>query len=247
MEVDVHEIMTTLFNVELNEFLAKFEKYKVFEKIQTGGLMEIRSRETHQFYVYVQWLNDFREQLYRKSTDFRMELESFQREMDSLLELYVHLKLLRDCHVFSENAEKDLDEYFLKPFMRFLNKLDEMFGSFFGKKVNDILSKAVDITVKVSNVFNTPISNVEVQISYVRFPRFEKYAKTYPLLTLKTDDEGYAKILLLRPHEGGYRVDVKKYNKFAFLDVNSCNYVEIKVFDLLNLLRYKISKFLRKL
>lgn len=247
MEVDVHKIMTTLFNVELNEFLAKFDKYEVFEAIQTGGLMEIKVRDAHQFYTYVLWLKEFREQLYRKSVNFKMELDAFQREMEFLLEFYVNLKLLAEQHVFSEEAEKCLSEYFLKPFMRYINKLDETFeNAYFTTRINELVSKKADITVKVVNAFNVPIENVEVKLSYVKFPELRKHAKAYFLCTLKTNDAGVVNVSLPRSHEGGYRIDVEKYDKVAFLDADSGYYVKIKVFDFLKLLKYGVTKILKR-
>lgn len=245
MLVDVHKVMATLFNVELNEFLARFEKFKTFETVHTGGFMEIKYREAHQFYTYVSWLNDFREQLYRKSEGFKMELSSFQREMELLLELYIHLKLLAEHHVFSKEAGDELDRYFLKPFLRFIKGLDETFGgNYFQSRIDELLNKAVDVKIKLINVFKAPIANVEVTVSYVRFPEFKEYAKAYNLCTLKTDDLGIANIRLLRPREGCYRIDVRKYNKIAFLDVKSSNYIEIKAFDLPKLIKHAVSKVL---
>ncbi len=42
-EIDVHRIITTSFNVQLNTFIANFEEKKPsFEAVRTGGLTEIR-------------------------------------------------------------------------------------------------------------------------------------------------------------------------------------------------------------
>lgn len=243
MEVDVHKIMTTLFNVELNEFMAKFWKYRTFETVITGGLMEIMLRNVHQFYVYALWLNEFREQLYQKSANFKMEFETFQNELESLLEFYVNLKLLAEYHVFCKDDEKDLNEYLLKPFMHFISKLDETFGSVhLVSRINKLMNEALAVTVRVFNALRIPVINVEVKFSYVRFPEFGIYAKTYPLCVLKTNDEGIASIRLLRPREGSYRIDVEKYNKIEFFDVKSGNCIEIKVRDFIHLVRYGVSK-----
>lgn len=50
-KVDVHKVLTTLFNVELNEFLARFGKERSFETVKTGGLMEIKVKEVHLFKI----------------------------------------------------------------------------------------------------------------------------------------------------------------------------------------------------
>ncbi len=42
MKVDVHKVFTTLYNVELNEFIHRFGKEETFETIRTGGLWNIR-------------------------------------------------------------------------------------------------------------------------------------------------------------------------------------------------------------
>jgi len=248
MEVDVFKIITTIFNVELNNFIAKFGKEEEYGKIQTGGLMEIRLREAHQFYAYAQWLDNFRDQLFEKSRGSKMDFKEFEKKMTSLLQLYAHLKLLKEYHVFSKEAERELDEYFLEPFSRFLSKLDKVLGSNFVERAREVSSRTSDVVIKVTNVFGAPVLGAEVQVSYVRLLEFREHAKTYPLFTLKTDETGCAKARLLQPLEGGYRIDVKKYGKTAFLDVSSCNYVEIKVFDLLNLfslLKYKLRKLMR--
>jgi len=170
VEVDVFKIITTIFNVELNYFIAKYGKYKIYAKYPTGGLMEVRVREVHQFYTYAQWLDEFRDRLLKKSKDSKVEFEEFERDMMSLLELYAHLNILREYHVFSEEAERELDEYFLRPFMRFLSKLDEELGSNFVEKAKGILSRASDVTIKVTNILGLPIPDAEVQVSYVRLP-----------------------------------------------------------------------------
>lgn len=151
--------------------------------------------------------------------------------MELLLEFYVNLKLLAGSHVFSLDAERDLEEYFLKPFMRFIEKLDKDFGgTYFADGINKLLTdKTVNVTLKVVNIFGFPIQNIEVKVSYVRFPEFGKYARAYPLCTLKTNEMGIVNIRLLRPREGNYRVDIGEYGKVMFLDAKANNYVKIRV------------------
>jgi len=249
VEVDVFKIITTIFNVELNYFIAKYGKYKVYAKYPTGGLMEVRVREVHPFYTYAQWLDEFRNRLFEKSKNSKIDFEEFEKEMEGLLKLYAHLSILRECHVFSEGAERELDVHFLRPFMRFLSELDKELRSNFVERAREMSSRALDVTIKVTNAFGLPVPDAEVQVSYVRLPQLREVAKAYPLFTLKTDETGCARIRLPQPLEGGYRIDVKKYGKTAFLDVGSCNYVEVKVFDLsglFSLFKRKISKFMSK-
>jgi len=115
--------------------------------------------------------------------------------------------------------------------------------------VHDLPSRASDVTIKVTNAFGLLVPDAEVQVSYVRLPQLREHVRAYTLFTLKTDETGCARTRLPRSLEGGYRVDVKKYGKTAFLDVNSCNYAKVKVFDLLgsfSLLKYKTQKLMNK-
>ena len=115
--------------------------------------------------------------------------------------------------------------------------------------MHDLPSRASDITIEVTNILGLLVPDAEVQVFYVRLPQLREHARAYPLFTLKTDETGCARVRLSRPLEGGYRIDVKKYGKTAFLDVNSCNYAKVKVFDLLgsfSLLKYKIRKLMNR-
>ncbi|MEM3666597.1 MAG: hypothetical protein QW222_05895, partial [Candidatus Bathyarchaeia archaeon] len=108
-------------------------------------------------------------------------------------------------------------------------------------------NEAVNVKIKLTNAFKVPIPNVEVVVSYVRLAELKEHAKAYSLCVLRTDDSGIANIRLLRPREGGYRIDVKRYNKTEFLDVKSSDYVEIKAFDFPKLVTHGVSKLFKKL
>lgn len=240
-KVDVHKVITTLFNVELNEFLAKFDKEKVFETVRTGGLMEVRISEAHPFKQYIEFLRDFREELlYPLHPDYTLDVDSFQKAMEPLLEFYVNLEIFSVHNVFAEELETDLINYLLKPFLRFLYSLDEhLKTTYFSERVNELKRLSPEMTIRVVNLFSLPISKVEAQISWVRLPEIKEYSKTIPLCTIKTDESGMAKTKLTGGH---YRIDVGRYKKRLFLDLSENKEVEVKVFDLLNLLKHVAKK-----
>jgi len=72
-----------------------------------------------------------RESAAQKSKGSKVDFEGFERM--SLLELYAHLNISREYHVFSEGP-RELDEYFLRLFTRFLNKLNEEPGVISSKR-----------------------------------------------------------------------------------------------------------------
>ena len=121
-EVDVHRIITTSFNVKLNPFIAYFEPKRCsFEVVITGGLKEIRpNRYTHPFADYANFLKDFRDELFRKSVNWKFPIESFISEFDPLLNFYS--KILE----FNGNASEKsiLYKNLIKPLKVFLFSLD---------------------------------------------------------------------------------------------------------------------------
>ena len=239
MEVDVHKVITSLFNVELNRFLARFDKERMVETVRTGGLMEIKVREAHLFKEYVDWLKAFREDLIHISVDHKLDLESFQKLMEPLLKFYVDLGLLMEYNVFTKESEIDLDIYFLKPFARFLHGLDKYLGTIhFTERVNDIRGRLAEVIVRVINAFNLPISEVELQLYYIRHPEFKEYARKYPLCVTKTDENGKARTKLTWGH---YRIDIERYRKIILLDVDGNREVKVKVFDPIHLLRHAMK------
>jgi len=142
MQIDVHKVMTTLFNVELNHTIAKYSVQKSFERVKTGGVMDLIPRRSL-FHFYITRLEVFREHVYERSNDYFMSEEEFRREMDILLELYAEMKLLAERHILTPEDERELEEYFLKPITHFIESLDKDLGSsYFMSRVGELMSDA---------------------------------------------------------------------------------------------------------
>ncbi len=128
-EVNVHRIITTSFNVELNRFIANFdEKKPSFEVVRTGGLTEIRVKSDNAFAAYAYFLKNFREELFSRSINWSFPLDSFLSELDSLVKFYVNVFNLVENNCV-RNEEKDvLADQLMNPLSRFFKSIDQEFG-----------------------------------------------------------------------------------------------------------------------
>jgi len=211
MKINVHRIITTLFNTKLNEFIARFGEGKIFETMQTGGLMEIKVRNTSTLGRYADWLANFRDELYSKCVDWSLESDSFKEELETLMQFYVNTEHLSRFGVFTNDEKNYLVDQLLKPLEHFFHLLDrELRMTHFSKEICILTSQTPEITIKIVDFHGFPLCQVETQISYVKAPIFGMYSKTIPLCTLRTDSSGTIQMKLPKGH---YRIDLEKYGK----------------------------------
>jgi hypothetical protein len=153
-EVDVHRIITTSFNVELNQFIAKFEQKKPsFEVVRTGGLTEIRVRSNDAFAAYAYFLKDFRKELFSKSVNWSFPLDSFLSELDSLVNFYVSVFNLVENNCVRDYERDILSELLEKPLSSFFRSVDQEFGiSYFDGKKETLKTESPTIVWKRESI-----------------------------------------------------------------------------------------------
>ena len=89
-DVDVHRIITTSYNVELNPFIAHFNRNDVtFETVNTGGITEIRMLNANPLASYAFFLEDFRDEMYNQSRAFWLSTDKFIQALEPLLKFYI--------------------------------------------------------------------------------------------------------------------------------------------------------------
>jgi hypothetical protein len=153
-EVNVHRIITTSFNVELNRFIANFhEKKPSFEVVRTGGLTEIRVRNDNAFAAYAYFLKSFREELFSRSINWSFPLDTFLSELDSLVKFYVGVFNLVESNCV-RNDEKDvLTDLLMKPLSRFFKSIDQEFGiSYFDGRMETLKTESPTIVWKTESI-----------------------------------------------------------------------------------------------
>lgn len=163
-----------------------------------------------------------------------LDFDSFLKGIKPLLEFYVSVEISRR-NVNTKELNSDLTYYLLTPLLHFLRSLDEQLKmTYFDEKIHKLEEIHLQITMRVVNLFNLPISNVEAQISWGAFADVIEYL-TIPICTIKTDELGITKIKLPK---GRYRVDIRRYRKKIFLDLSEDKEIKVRVFDSSNLLEH---------
>jgi hypothetical protein len=122
--------------------------------------MEVRVREVHQFYTYAQWLTSSGTSCSKSPRALKWTSRNSREDVPprALRPLEYPARIPRPLR----GAERELDEYFLRPFTRFLNKLNEELGSDFVEWAREISSRASDVTIKVTNVLDLSVLDAEV-------------------------------------------------------------------------------------
>jgi len=242
MDVDIHRIITTKFNVELNKFISKLDerRKKPTTVILTGGLMELWERQENTLDSYARWLKDYRDELFRSHFGHPMNVETLQKALDPLLQFYVNREAFSQFDILDNNNRDLLAEELLKPLMCFFRSLDEHFtATYFQDRINTLKIQSPEIIVRVNNVFSLPISQIVVKIERVLAPVFGEYSKTIPIGQFRTDPSGSVRIKLI---EGQYNIDVDKYGRRKTEDFHSDTDVVFKVFDFTNLLKHMLGR-----
>lgn len=213
MDVDVHKVITTLFNVEMNPFIARFSKVKSIERVRTGGLWEVRVAEEDAFNRYAYWLKTFRDELFSKSVRWSLPVDSFREELEPLSQFCVNVKNLIELDFFEGDNQAVLTDYLVNPLIRFFNSLDRHFRTTHFRRSLKLSRSQHELVIKVVDSSNSPIPQVEALISYVLAPDLGEHSRAIFLCRLRTDEAGIAKTKLPKGH---YKIDVREYGRTSF-------------------------------
>jgi hypothetical protein len=242
MEVDIHRIITTRFNVHLNKFISKLDENRKKSKtvILTGGLWEIWERQENILDSYARWLKGYRDELFRSYFGHPINVDTLQKALDPLLQFYVNRVAFSQYDILDENNRAVLAEELLKPLMSFFRSLDKYFATtYFRERINALKIQSPEIIVKVVNLFSLPISETVVKMERVLAQIFGEYSKTIPIGQFTTDTSGSVRIKLI---EGQYKIDVDKYRRRKTEDFHRDTETVFKVFDFTNLLKHLRGK-----
>lgn len=210
MDVDVHKVITTLFNVEMNPFIARFSKVKSVERVRTGGLWEIRVIEEDVFNRYAYWLKTFRDELFSKSVGWSLPVDSFRKELEPLSQFCVNVKNLIELNFFERDNQAILTDYLVDPLFRFFNSLDRHFRTTHFRRSLRLSKSQHELVIKVVDSSDSPIPQVEVLIFYVLAPDLGEHSRAIFLCRLRTDETGITKTKLPK---GYYKIDVREYGR----------------------------------
>jgi hypothetical protein len=216
-EIDIHRIITTSFNVKLNLFIARYEQKKPsFEIIKTGGVMEIRVHNQEEvFAAQAYFLQDFRENLYRKSVYWKFPLDSFLSELDLLIIFYLNSLKQMKCKM-DEEKRSALNSLLLVPLSDFFKSIDQDFWTnYFQKRIadlNGVIEKEprnepksntlLCLSIIVVSYSGVPLKGIELQITPYRHrhdcivDEKDEKPSVLPIKFIRTDNNGLAEINL---------------------------------------------------
>ena len=235
-EIDVHRIITTSFNVELNTFIAQFNRNEAtFETVNTGGITEIRVLNASPLASYAFFLKDFRDALYNKTRAFWLSTDKFIQALEPLLKFYVDTINTVEMHQGTSTNLEDLIKGVIKPLSRFLKNVDESLGTnFFIERTEKLKILSPQVNFQVTNFSRYGIPKLQIKVSSVTAPIFGKYSRVMPLFTSNTNSKGNAIIKLT---QGCYDFEVPKYNKKLRFNVKDNSTIKVNVHDFGKLFR----------
>lgn len=137
-------ILTTKFNGTMNDFIVTYDKRKIVDRYWTGGVKDIVSSQYHPFKPYCDFLNEFREMLFRKSLESdSINLDDTKQEFSTLLNFYKSTQI--DNKTLWNN---NLEPVLLNPLREFFKSVDGLFNTdYFEKKIIQIF---IDNSGKIS-------------------------------------------------------------------------------------------------
>ena len=235
-EIDVHKIITTSFNVELNPFIAQFNRNTAtFETVNTGGITEIRVLNASPLASYAFFLEDFRDGLYNQTRAFWLSTDKFIQAFEPLLKFYVDTINTVERQQGSSANLQELIVGVIKPLSKFLKTVDECFGTqFFIERVEKLKIASPTLNFQVTNFSRYGIPQLQLRVSSVVAPVFGQYSRVIPLFEVETDSTGKASLKLT---QGCYDFEVSRYKKKLRFEVKDNAILKINVYDFGRLLR----------
>ena len=137
-------IITTDFNVTMNDFIANYGKRTIVDRYWTGGLKDIFSSKYHPFKKYSDELEEFRENLFKKSLKKDLiNLEDVKQEFLYLVDFYKSAQI-DNTKLWTDELEPVL----LKPLRGFFMRVDNLFSTdYLRKKIVQIfIAKSEEVS-----------------------------------------------------------------------------------------------------
>lgn len=232
-KINIHDIITKLYNVNLNTFISKYYREKEAEQKYTGGFMKIVKKKSHPFKIYCNWLEAYRNEIFY-SINREITFDELKEALYPLIVFYV------TNHLLGKPSEELLNEL-LNPLKNFFDEMDKKFRTnFFNSKIEDLIKKTPNLTLKFVSIRNRPHENLLIEIYKLRTPELPEYSKKDFICTLRTNELGEAKTRLL---EGVYQIIVPQYKHEELVNIGS----DIKLERKLSQLKTKLADIKIKL
>ncbi len=235
-DVDVHQIITTSYNVELNPFIAHFNRNDAtFESVNTGGITEIRVLNASPLASYAFFLEDFRDEMYNQSRAFWLSTDKFIQALEPLLKFYIDTVITVERQQYLPTYSEDLINGVVKPLSRFLKTVDESLGTqFFIERAEKLKVSSPTLNFQVTNFSRYGIPELQLKVSSVIAPIFGEYSRVIPLFEVSTDSSGNSTFKLT---QGCYDFEVSRYKKKLRFEVKDNATLKINVYDFGRLFR----------
>lgn len=238
-KVNVHEVLTEFFNIELNEFIAKFSNVKITDIVQTGGTQEIFHSDQHPFKKIIDILVEYRNKLFGVTSPLRHKVDKdvFMKYFTPFIEFYVQLLIKRN--MFNDpTLNKEFDKYFLQPSYTLFTRLNKRFKTTqFTDTVRKYFNSIPNLMVKIQGSPSL-VNNKKIYVLEYIQPDFGKHSKRRMFGVLNTDQQGVG---FFKLPQGLYDVYVEDF-KDTFQIHQEGNEDKQVIFNAASLLGFKYIK-----
>ena len=220
-QIDIHEVITQLYNVHLNSFISKYRRKKPAWRGYTGGLMDIVGREEEIFANYCDSLEEYREELFRSY----MRNKGRKVDVEELKDMFIPLtNFYANAFIYSGKEKERLSVELLTPLKEFFDELDKKLEMhFFNKRIEDIINEVKTFRLSFFNEEEYPLRNICIFVYSVDQPQKSKFPQNFFYYYLETDDFG--KITMKVP-KGTYKIVAPKFGYEEVIEVQ--NDIELK-------------------
>lgn len=173
-EIDVHPIITIMFNPIFNSFIGRYISTKPIEIIRTGGLMEVRDHGASPLYRIAVDLDTWRYNLVRKGKISFSELEN---EIGKLINIYEYAIVISLRCKLNVHEERALNELLQHMFPEFFKLFDNQFNTNFSEKIQLILQKFNEKETYIESYIE--VEKQEQVVQYAPKPNLTLNIKSY--------------------------------------------------------------------
>jgi len=215
-KIDIHEIITKLYNIHLNTFIARYHSSKILSRRYTGGFRDVIVRNTSSYQMYCNWLEQYRTELFLTFHEQRITFNQLKVAFNPLIGFYAGV------YIFEDKNRKELIKELLEPMKEFFDNLDKRFNTnFFNKKIESEINKACTLELGFFNKQNIPLENLTIFIiNQEDNSKFNggavKTNVNYSYLIRKTDKLGQINVRLIK---GTYKIKVPDYNYEEVIEI----------------------------
>lgn len=117
--IDVHKVVTTLFNPRFNKFISKY----------------YFNNENAKFSYFAHILDEFRDRLYLNALNGLLDVNNFKQEIEKLINFYLRIEQMKRNGQFTEREIEELTDLLTRPFIEFISDIDKILGSSFASIV----------------------------------------------------------------------------------------------------------------